>query len=190
MFIDLFLYLKTDNSFPPFYYHKYKYKLVEQISEIQIKTEIDIYLLARDKCFNLIDFLNNNININICNIEQNLVNKLKWKLPSQYDLLDKFWYYNKKTVYINLQYTTFSNTSLNKNCRTAILINFREIMALLQKINNNITNTLKSIKYKELYEITCFAFKLWIEVAQKEISASISVNALAKREILGKLLKN
>jgi hypothetical protein len=186
MFIDLFIYLRTYDSFPPF--HPHKYKLVQYKSEIQIKIEIDLYLLARDKCFNLINFLNNDIYI--CNIEKNLVNKIKWKLPSQYDLLDIFWYYNKEIVFINLQYITFSNTSHNKNCRTAILINFREIMALLQKINNNIINTLKSIKYKELYEITCFAFKLWIEVAQKEISASISVNALAKREILGKLLKN
>ena len=179
MFIDLFIYLRTDNSFPPFYPHKNKYKLVKHISDIQIKTEIDLYLLARDKCFDLINFINDNINICSCDTEIKLLNKIKWKLPSQYDLFDVFWYYNKKTVYINLQYTTFSKTSLNKNCRTAILINFREIMALLHKIKSNITNTL----YKELYEITLFAFKLWIEVAQKKIS--ISINTLAKREILG-----
>jgi hypothetical protein len=175
----------TYDSFPPFYPHKYKYKLVQQISEIQIKTEIDLYLLARDKCFDLINFINDNINICLCDTEKKLLNKIKWKLPSQYDLLDVFWYYNKKVVYINLQYTTFSKISLNKNCRIAILINFREVIALLHKINSHIINTLKSIKYKELYEIFTSAFKLWIEVAQKKIS--ISINTLAKREVFGKL---
>jgi hypothetical protein len=177
----------TYDSFHPFYAHKYKYKLVQQISEIQIKTEIDLYLLARDKCFDLINFINDNINICLCDTEKKLLNKIKWKLPSQYDLLDVFWYYNKKVVYINLQYTTFSKTSLNKNCRIAILINFREVIALLHKINSHIINTLKSIKYKELNEIFISAFKLWIEVAQKKISISISINRLAKREVLGKL---
>ena len=181
MFIDLFIDLETNDSYPPFYPHKYK--LVKRISEIQIKTEIDLYLLARDKCFNLIDFLNNNVSISTCNIEKNLINKMKWKLPSQYDLLDVFWYYSKKIVYINLQYITFSKTSLNKNCRTSILINFREVIALLNKINNHITNTL----YKELYKITLAAFELWIKVAQKEISISISITTLAKREVFGKL---
>jgi hypothetical protein len=61
MFIDLFIYLRTENSFPPFYHHKNKYKLVKHISDIQIKTEIDLYLLARDKCFNLIDFFSNTL---------------------------------------------------------------------------------------------------------------------------------
>jgi len=173
----------TYDSFHPFYANKYK--LVQQISEIQIKTEIDLYLLARDKCFDLINFINDNINICLCDTEKKLLNKIKWKLPSQYDLLDVFWYYNKKVVYINLQYTTFSKTSLNKNCRIAILINFREVIALLHKINSHIINTLKSIKYKELNEIFISAFKLWIEVAQKKIS--ISINRLAKREVLGKL---
>lgn len=177
----------TYDSFPPFYPHKNKYKLVQYISEIQIKTEIDLYLLARDKCFDLINFINDNINICSCDTEKKLLNKIKWKLPSQYDLLDVFWYYNKKVIYINLQYTTFSKTSLNKNCRIAILINFREVIALLHKINSRIINTLKSIKYKELYEIVISAFKLWIEVAQKKISILISINTLAKREVLGKL---
>ena len=97
MFIDLFIYLLTNNSFPPFYRHKYKYKLVKKISEIQTKTEIDLYLLARNKCFDLINFLNDNINICPCDTEKKLLNKIKWKLPSQYDLLDVYWYYNKKT---------------------------------------------------------------------------------------------
>lgn len=177
----------TYDSYPPFFPHKNKYKLVQYISEIQIKTEIDLYLLARDKCFDLINFINDNINICSCDTEIKLLNKIKWKLPSQYDLLDVFWYYNKKVIYINLQYTTFSKTSLNKNCRIAILINFREVIALLHKINSHIINTLKSIKYKELYEIVISAFKLWIEVAKKKISILISINTFAKREVLGKL---
>ena len=144
--------LKTKYSYPPYNHNKNRYKLVKQISEIQTKAEIDLYLIARKKCFDLIDFIYNNISINICNIEQNLLNKIKWKLPSQYDLLDVFWY-RKKFVYINLQYTTFSQNSLNKKCRTSILINFREIIVLLHKIKSHITNTLKSIKYKELYDI-------------------------------------
>jgi len=180
--IIIYLSLKTDDSYSPYNPKKNKYKLVKQISEIQIKAEIDLYLLAREKCFNLIDFLNNNISINICNIEQNLLNKIKWKLPSQYDLLDVFWY-RKKSVYINLQYTSFSQTSSNQKCRTAILVNFREVIALLQKIKSNITNSLKSIKYKELYDDLLLAFELWSEVAQKEIS--ISVFSLTKREVFG-----
>jgi hypothetical protein len=183
MFINLFIYLTTNDSFPPFYFHRYKYKLVKKISEIQTKTEIDLYLFARNKCFNLINYLNNNININPCDTEKKLLNKIKWKLPSQYDLLDVFWYNNKKVVYINIQYTTFSKTSFNKNCRTAILINFREVIAVLHKINSHNTYTLKSIKYKELYDMTLSAFKLWIEVAQRKIS--ISVTTLKKREVLG-----
>jgi len=180
--IIIYLSLKTDDSYSPYNPKKNKYKLVKQISEIQIKAEIDLYLLAREKCFNLIDFLNNNISINICNIEQNLLNKIKLKLPSQYDLLDVFWY-RKKSVYINLQYTSFSQTSSNQKCRTAILVNFREVIALLQKIKSNITNSLKSIKYKELYDDLLLAFELWSEVAQKEIS--ISVFSLTKREVFG-----
>jgi len=61
------------------------------------------------------------------------------------------------------------------------------VIALLHKINSHIINTLKSIKYKELNEIFISAFKLWIEVAQQKISISISINRLAKREVLGKL---
>jgi hypothetical protein len=61
------------------------------------------------------------------------------------------------------------------------------VIALLHKINSHIINTLKSIKYKELNEIFISAFKLWIEVAQKKISILISINTLAKREVLGKL---
>lgn len=179
----MLLNLKTKYSYPPYNHNKNRYKLVKQISEIQTKAEIDLYLIARKKCFDLIDFIYNNISINICNIEQNLLNKIKWKLPSQYDLLDVFWY-RKKFVYINLQYTTFSQNSLNKKCRTSILINFREIIVLLYKIKSHITNTLKSIKYKELYDILLLAFELWLEVAMKKISVSVTV--LAKREVFGK----
>jgi hypothetical protein len=188
MNLDIFICqsLKTYDSYPPYNLKKNKYKLVKQISEIKTKAEIDLYLLARNKCFNLIDFLNNNISISVsgCYTEIKLLNKIKWKLPSQYDLLDVFWYYDKKNVFINLQYTTFSQTSSNKKCRTSILINFREIIALLHKINSNIIYTLKSIKYKELYQNTLLAFELWSEVAQKEIS--ISVFSLTKREVFGK----
>lgn len=179
----MLLNLKKNYSYPPYNHNKNIYKLVKQISEIQTKAEIDLYLIAREKCFDLINFIYNNISIKICNIEQNLLNKIKWKLPSQYDLLDVFWY-RKKIVYINLQYTTFSQNSLNKKCRTSILINFREIIVLLHKIKSHITNTLKSIKYKELYDILLLAFELWLEVAHKKISVSVTV--LAKREVFGK----
>lgn len=184
---DIFIYLslKTHESFPPFNPKKNKYKLVQQISEIKTKAEIDLYLLAKNKCFNLIDFLNYNTSISECYTEKKLLNKIKWKLPSQYDLLDVFWY-RKITVYINIQYTTFSQTSINNKCRTAILINFREIIAVLHKINNNIIYTLKSIEYKQLYDNTLSAFELWLKVAQKEISVSIPVTTLAKREVFGK----
>jgi len=181
----ILLNLKTEYSYSPYNPNKNKYKLVKQISEIQTKAEIDLYLLARKKCFDLIDFIYNNISINICNIEQNLLNKIKWKLPSQYDLLDVFWY-RKTLVYINLQYTSFSQTSSNQKCRTAILVNFREVIALLHKIKSHITNTLKSIKYKEIYDDLLLAFELWLEVAQKKISMSVSITALAKREVFGK----
>lgn len=55
MLIDLFIYLLTNDSFPPFYCHKYK--LVKKISEIQTKTEIDLYLLTRNKCFDYVSKL-------------------------------------------------------------------------------------------------------------------------------------
>jgi hypothetical protein len=181
----ILLNLRTEYSYPPYNHNKNKYKLVKQISEIQINAEIDLYLLARKKCFDLIDFIYNNISMNICNIEQNLLNKIKWRLPSQYDLLSIFWY-RKISVYINLQYTSFSQTSSNQKCRTAILVNFREVIALLHKIKSHITNTLKSIKYKEIYDDLLLAFELWLEVAQKKISMSVSITALAKREVFGK----
>jgi hypothetical protein len=180
MIFDMFICLKTFDSYPPYNPNKNKYKLVKQITDFKIKTEIDLFLLARNICFNLINFLNNNTSISEFYSEKKLLNEIKWKLPSQYDLFDVFWYYDKEIIFINLQYTTFSKTSLNKKCRTAILINFREIIALLKKINSNINN----IQYKKLYQITLFAYELWLELANKEISRSLS--ALTKREIFGK----
>ena len=47
----------TYDSYPPFFPHKNKYKLVQYISEIQIKTEIDLYLLTRNKCFDYVSKL-------------------------------------------------------------------------------------------------------------------------------------
>jgi hypothetical protein len=165
--------LVTDNSWPPFHRHKYKLVL-DQISD-QTYIEILLYLSARDKCFVLEQFLKDNISPYIYETEIKSLKRMMWNLPSQYDLLDEYWYWYKRAVYINLQYTTFSKSSRDRNSRTGILINVREVIAALQKINTHITQTLNihethnlRQQYKDLYDMTRSAFDLWIEVAQKK----------------------
>jgi hypothetical protein len=185
--------LVTDNSWPPFRRHKYKLVLDQIFDETY--TEIQLYLSARDKCFVLEQFLKDNISAYIYETEIKSLKRMMWNLPSQYDLLDEYWYWYKRAVYINLQYTTFSKSSRDRNSRTGILINVREVIAALQKINTHITQTLNihethnvclRQQYKDIYNMTRNAFELWIEVAQREIY--VSVAALAKREVFGKFL--
>jgi hypothetical protein len=83
-------------------------------------------------------FLNDNISA--YETERDSLKRIMWYLPSKYDLLDEYWYY--RAVFINLQYTTFSKSYRDTNSRTAILINVREVIAMLQKMNNQITHTL------------------------------------------------